>query len=304
MIMLILLIVTGVQLYKEKKENKKQYQLFLNRLYVTVGSSISQIDHVLREVSEGRELERSLLRIEHELEKVENLLDSGRLLASLEIGHTQIFSQHPIVQFSDDDKLTKEERQYLKDLKEDLQSIRIGMYSEETEQENPNLSMEAFNDILSGSQLPSGFLTENRSVSVPFQRINVEQSPEHIQKWLKKNAIENQKKIFLVEGKTYVVLVPDSSKIEMKTMYRKDGIISVDYTSQNRSKDSEQNIAIAEIDMEINRSFQFTSPMEDVVEEEDVESNNDRTTLHVSGTATVELISPERLSKDGSIVSD
>jgi len=90
----------------------------------------------------------------------------------------------------------------------------------------------------------------------------------------------------------------------MKTMYRKDGIISVDYTSQNRSKDSEQNIAIAEIDMEINRSFQFTSPMEDVVEEEDVESNNDRTTLHVSGTATVELISPERLSKDGSIVSD
>src|SRR5690625_2122383 len=108
MIMLILLIVTGVQLYKEKKENKKQYELLLNRFYVTVGSSISQIDHVLREVPEGRELERSLLRIEHELEKVENLLDSGRLLASLEIGHTQIFFHHPIVQFSDDDKLTKE----------------------------------------------------------------------------------------------------------------------------------------------------------------------------------------------------
>lgn len=309
--MLLALIFTGVQLNKEKKENKRQYELFLNRFYIAVERPITLIDYVLEEAPEERELERSLLRIEHELEKADELLDAGCTFASLDIGYTQIFTRHPIVQFADGDELTNEEKQYLKDLKEDLQSIRIGMYSDETEQENPNISPYAFKEILRGSNLHSGksysgFLTENRSVPVHFEMIGVEQSPVHIQKWLEKNATEKQKKIFLVEGKTYVVIVLNSEKIGIKNMYRTGETINVNHVSQTQNGESnQQSVAIAQIDMEINRSFQFSTPIEENVEEEDVESNEKSATLHdVSGSATVELIPPEKLSKDGEVVND
>src|SRR5699024_2472412 len=123
---------------------------------------------------------------------------------------SHIFSSHPINHFADNNTLAEEELSYLEDLKKDLETIQMGLYSDETGQENRNLSIQRFNDIIRGSG--SGFLTDHKSVSVPFQLIVPEEAPDRIQKWLERNKTEEQNNVFLAEGNTYVVIVNGQKK--------------------------------------------------------------------------------------------
>lgn len=303
------LIITGTQLYQEKQESKRQYESFLNHFYFELTSAIQSLQSVLEQPLEGKDLEQALLHVEQDLERTDFMLEAGSYFVDRDIGHTSIFSNHPINQFADDHTLTNEEVHYLENLKKDLDSIQMGLYSDETEQENPNLNIHAFNDIITGSKLKSGFLTEHKSVAVPFHVIDLEQAPERIRKWLEQNAYTEQKKVFLVDGKTYVLIVSGHEqdgfhRVEITDMTRTGSGIAVAHEIEEQSiqrdtSEQKPTVVIAELEMETGRSFQFTTPLE--IDEEN-EDTGDNDMIHVSGGAVAEFVPPEKLSKDGQIV--
>ncbi|MFD1363134.1 MULTISPECIES: hypothetical protein [Bacillaceae] len=303
------LVVTGVLLYQEKQESKRQYEIFLNHFYHELTSVMQPLDSILEKSLEGKELEQALQQVEQNLEATDRVLNAGSLFVDRDIAsHVSFFSNHPINQFADDNTLTNEEVQYLENLKEDLDTIQMGLYSDETGQENPELSIRVFNDIITGgSGHDSGFLTEHKSVSVPFQMIDPKQAPERIQKWMEHNTSTEQKKVFLVDGRTYVLIVSDHGQnsfhqVEITEMARTGGGIKVAYESEEQSVHGdnvkqELAVAIAELEMETERSFQFTSLLEDKQNE-----NGSNSTSHVSVTAEAELVFPEKLSIDGDVI--
>lgn len=302
------LIITGVQLYQEKQESRRQYELFLNHFYFELTSAIQSLHSVLETPLEGNELEQALLHVEQDLERTDFMLDAGSHFANRNIGHASIFSDHPIMQFADDNTLTNEEMRYLENLNKDLDTIQTGLYSDETKQENPNLSIHAFNNVIRGSGLNSGFLTERKSVAVPFQVISPEQAPDRIRKWIEQNASAEQKKVFNVDGRTYVLIVSGHRReglqqVEINDMVRRGDGIAVAHEREEQSIQSQVDeqkttVAIAKLEIETGRSFQFTTPLETDEENENPAGNN---TSH-SASAAAELVSPEELSKDGQIV--
>src|SRR5699024_2630970 len=307
-IIFIALVITGVQLYQERQEDKRKYEWFLNQFYFELTSSVQSLQTVLEKPLRGKGLEKALLLVERNLERTDSVLDSGSNFVDQNIGHTSIFSNHPIMQFADDNTLTNEEVRYLQKLKKDLDTIQTGLYSDKTGQENSNLSVRAFNDIISGSGLDSDFLTDRKFVAVPFQWVEVEQTPERIQKWIEQNASVEQKKVFLVDGRTYVLVVSGGRqdgfyKVEITDIARTGSVIAVDYESEKqsiKSDDAEQKstVAIAKLEMETDRSFQFTKPLEVDDESEYTEGNS---SPHVSVRFATELVSPEKLSGSGRI---
>ena len=202
-----------------------------------------------------------------------------------------------------------EELSYLEDLKKDLETIQMGLYSDETNQENPNLSIHRFNEIIGGSGHDSDLLTEHKSVAVAFQMIVPEEAPEAIQKWLERNETVEQNKVFLADDKTYVVIVDgqgqdELNRVEITDMVLKRGGVDVTHeTVQSNDGSSADTVAIAELE-ETERSFQFTTSVEtkSVKTDEVFESIN--SAEQYSSQATFELVRPEKLSEDGRIVED
>jgi hypothetical protein len=311
-ILSVALIITGFQLYQNNQESQRQFESFLNQFYFKLESAISSVDSILEQPSEGNDLEQSLLQLDRDLEQTDLILNAGYRLIDREIyGHTFLFSNHPINHFADNNRLTEDELNYLEDLKKDLKTIQMGLYSDETGQENRNLSIQRFNDIIRGAGDDSDFLTQHQSVKVPFQVIVPEEAPERIQKWLERNATGKQNKVFLAEGKTYVVIVGGksqngSNRVEITDMALKRS--GVDVTHQTVQSDDASNfdaVAIAEL-KQTELSFQFTASVETKsVRTDDVsESTNIADAQYSSAQATVELVQPEKLSEYGRIVND
>ncbi|MFA1819095.1 hypothetical protein ACDX78_02630 [Virgibacillus oceani] len=303
----LVLIITGVQLYQKNQESQRQYESFLNQFYFKLESAMSSLDTVLEQELEGNNLARALLQIDQSLEQADLILNAGSRFVDREIyGHTLLFSNHPINQFAENNTLAEEELQYLENLKKDLETIQTGLYSDETGQENPNLNARQFNDVIRGSGLESGFLTEHKSIPVPFQVIEPEQAPERIQKWLEKNESVEQSKAFLVDGKTYVLAISGYgedglNQVEITDMVLKRGGIDVTHQIvQSDDAKQEDAVAIAELE-EMERSFQFTTSVEI---EEEFESTGRSNTAQAGAEAFVELVPPEKLSEDGQIVDE
>ncbi|GAB3790258.1 hypothetical protein [Virgibacillus kimchii] len=309
-ILSLVLIITGVQLYQANQESQRQFESFLNQFYFKLESTISSLDSVLEQQLEGNDLERALLQLDRDLEQAALILNAGNLFVDRAIG-SHIFSNHPINHFADHNTLTDEELHYLENLKKDLETIHTGLYSYETGQENPNLSVHRFNDIIKGSAHESGFLTEHKSVAVPFQVIDPGEAPERIQKWLERNETEEQHKVFLAKGKTYVVIVAGQgqdqlNQVEITDMALKRGGVDVTHqTVQSNDSSHKDIVAIAELE-EMERSFQFTTSVEPKsVKTDDVfESTNNANAEYSSAQASFHLVRPEKLSEDGVIVDE
>jgi hypothetical protein len=315
-ILSVALIITGVQLYQSKQESQRQFESFLNQFYSKLEAARRSLDSVLEHELEGNDLEQALLQVEKNLEQTDLVLDAGGHFVDREIfSHMSIFAYHPINQFADNSTLTDAELRYLQNLKKDLETIQNGLYSNETGQENRNLSVQHFNDIIRGSGLESGFLTEQKSIPVHFQVIDPKQAPDRLQKWLERNETEEQNKVFLVDDKTYVVIVAGHrqdglNQVEITDMVLKRGGIDVNH--QNVESDDtkqEYSVTIAELE-ETERSFQFTTS-EEIDEGKESPENTQQTSASVitdtqqtSASAITELVRPEKLSKQGNIIHE
>src|SRR5699024_2895240 len=162
------------------------------------------------------------------LERTSLMLDVGRKLITKPITQTYLFSDHPIGQFADDDTLTSDEVHYLKNLMKNLDAIQARLYSEETRQVNTDLSISAFNNILDDSGPDSEFLTLNKSVAIPFEIVDQEHAPNQIQNWIRHNKSSEEKKVFIVDGNTYIVMISDHDhKMEITDINRTGEIIAV-----------------------------------------------------------------------------
>lgn len=291
------LIFTAVKLYHEKQENTRQYELFLSNFYYELSSTNRVLHSIVEQPPEENDLEQGLLQIERGLERTSLMLDVGRKLITKPITQTYLFSDHPIGQFADDDTLTSDEVHYLKNLMKNLDAIQARLYSEETRQVNTDLSISAFNNILDDSGPDSEFLTLNKSVAIPFEIVDQEHAPNQIQNWIRHNKSSEEKKVFIVDGNTYIVMISDHDhKMEITDINRTGDIIAVYHDINSVQSEESFDATIAKLEMETERSFQFTTP----VEEEDTHIENTEnmgTSSKISDSASVkvELISPERL---------
>ncbi|TFJ93229.1 hypothetical protein [Lentibacillus salicampi] len=299
------LIITGIQLYQEKQENNRQFELFLNHFYFELTDIIRSLNAVLKEPMEGKELEHALLAVKDGLERTDFMLEAGSDFADRDIhAHPSFFSNHPLGQFSDDGMLASEEADYLEDLKNDLDTIRSGLHSDESGQENPDLSIRAFNNIINGSGYESGFLTEHKSITLPFQIVDPEQVPEPIRKWIEQSASEDQKKVFHVDGRMYVLIIPEQAgkyQAVITDMTRAGGGIAVTHKIKEQSGDTAQEsaMAIAALEMKKARPFQFTTQLESDEESGNTGNSNAQ---RVQAGAVAELVPPEKISEDGQVV--
>lgn len=163
-LLILTLMITGYNLHKEKQEDQRQFSSFLNHFYFSVIHTEQQIDRVLA-VEDNSHLQESFETLQYDLEKANTILEEGRSFVDHSIRHTRYFQEMEFVAtgitahnngikvfefppFAEDGKIDKDERVILTIIKQDLEGIKQGMYSEETQQEDPNLSLDAFNRVL------------------------------------------------------------------------------------------------------------------------------------------------------------
>ncbi len=143
------LIITGFLLYQEREENNNQYKLFLNKFYDNVNLTLSYMENdEYTELEEGS-LTKYMTELGMRLEKTNMTLEAGRSFVSRDIPMNKFtFFTLPVHQFAENGELTAEEMRYLEFLEEKLTSIQSQLYSEDTGQENPNISVEEFGEII------------------------------------------------------------------------------------------------------------------------------------------------------------
>src|SRR5699024_8929713 len=151
---------------------------------------------VLKEEMSGKELNIALHHIKRHLEKTDFVLQAGRHFVNPNIhSHSSIFANQPIDQLGNDGTLAAEEMHYLKDLRNDLALIKKGLYADETGQENPNFSVDAFNEIIRNPASESKFRTQHQAIPLDFQMVELENTPVRIHKWAEKNRHGEQNNI-------------------------------------------------------------------------------------------------------------
>ncbi|WP_062108076.1 hypothetical protein [Bacillus niameyensis] len=154
--LVILLVAGGFKFYDEKAEERRRHESFLNNLYFELMRSVHVIDLTLSfdpETDANENLTGLLYSIEDRLQSIELTLKLGQHWVDKDI-HSARFQlsflyREDIPGFSKDGVLDNSEKLYLETLRDELESIREGMYSEETKQENPNLTIKQLNKLIS-----------------------------------------------------------------------------------------------------------------------------------------------------------
>ncbi|WP_079478765.1 hypothetical protein [Halobacillus salinus] len=161
-ILIVVLSFFSYQYYQEAKEEKRQWGTFVNHFYFSIDRSIRRIDYLVEQNPEGDDLQEGLRLLERELlkshdlaENASNFLDSefygtfffesvANYLYGMRVSESKDESQ-PIME---DGKLDKSEVEDLKGIQSYLIKTKEEMFSEETGQENPDLTVEDMNEIV------------------------------------------------------------------------------------------------------------------------------------------------------------
>ncbi|MCP8616838.1 hypothetical protein [Salirhabdus salicampi] len=164
-LLVIAIVIAGYLLYKEHKENQVQYERFLNHFYHHLESVVFHIEKLMEANPSGDELKERMYRLKERLDRIDQVYKAGHLFVDQDIRYTSYFSEMAFVTtgirmtvnnegpfiitaFAEDTRLSEKEMYYLTLLKSDLASMKQSMYSEETKQENPNISIQQFNELV------------------------------------------------------------------------------------------------------------------------------------------------------------
>ncbi|MBO8155676.1 MAG: hypothetical protein H0Z32_04390 [Bacillaceae bacterium] len=145
-------IISTLMIFHEKKQDKRQYEHFLNRFYFQLDDTIASLEYALtiKDPEKQELLTSAMYKIEKNLEETHLTLEMGDLFLDKNIRTSvHYFMNRGIPLFANDGKLTVEEEAFLLKMKENLEFIRQGMYSEETGQEDPNLNVDTLNELIS-----------------------------------------------------------------------------------------------------------------------------------------------------------
>jgi len=141
----LFLIGTSVLLYQEEEADKRAFQSLLNRFYMEVDSSLHTTSLLTENSTADDEYVESLfISLEVRLNKITMLLD----FADLAVDDTNF----PNGDFARIASYTSVEdygeEAYVKRVQEMLTDIKVAMYSQEHNQEDPNLTPGEFNAIV------------------------------------------------------------------------------------------------------------------------------------------------------------
>lgn len=150
-----LILLSGVlviifSLYFQKiNEEKRQYEAYLNEFYAHLDNTDQSVQYLLSNTEE-MDISGILMSIENNLETTNLLLSIGNRTVDSNITyHPRFFvGRITIEPANDDGRLTKEQRSELQKVEKGLEYMKEGLYSEQTGQENKDLSAKEFNEII------------------------------------------------------------------------------------------------------------------------------------------------------------
>ncbi len=159
----LVLVITCYNIYQNNLEYKRQYQTFVNHFYFSINDAISSIDNLVNYPNGNVDV--NLSRLKERLQKVDYILFYGSFFVDREIYYYKYFEDMQfminglhltvnnrapveVAPFGEDGIVDEEEILYLQLMKNDLEQILNGLYSEETRQENPHITIKEFNRIV------------------------------------------------------------------------------------------------------------------------------------------------------------
>ncbi|WLD94373.1 hypothetical protein [Alkalihalobacillus sp. AL-G] len=178
MVALIVLLVIAISVltydsYQQMKEEKRHYQTFINNFYFSVQDSQGRIQYLIEETPENASLNHVIRLLENDLLKTHYILKSSDLFLD-DLYYSQFFrqtsdllygmnfNQNKIPPLGEDGKLDQREINLLRTIENNLEEIKKRMYSPETKQENPDLTLDELNAIIMkyANQIPSDVYRE------------------------------------------------------------------------------------------------------------------------------------------------
>jgi hypothetical protein len=167
-ILAIALIVSVSKINESKDERQRQFETFINHFYFSITDSLHTLDriiefHHLPSILDN--LEDELNGFREQMQKVDYILYYGNVLNNNDIYYSRYFShmnfmteglhstsnnRDPVIvpPFAEDGVIDEAELAVLKWIKEDLDTLQQSLYSEERKQEDPNITIEQFNEIV------------------------------------------------------------------------------------------------------------------------------------------------------------
>ena len=148
--------------YQELKEDERKRELFINHLYFSIDSSLYNIDNIM-EAKDGNERESYIRILEKTLLEADAILRYGNMFINKDLYRSDFFrhasnflygvnltgtvnAQVPPI--GENNQLTESDLKLLYTIKGYLENAREEMYSEQTKQENPNLTIVELNEII------------------------------------------------------------------------------------------------------------------------------------------------------------
>ncbi|MGI8314284.1 hypothetical protein [Halobacillus mangrovi] len=164
-VMLFFIVVLGLgsyQYYQEVKEESREFDIFINHFYFSIDDSLTKINNILEDKPEKGELKEALRFLEQDLIRTHTIIQGGRNFLDYDIPNTYFFYETTYLlsgyttngtsyaaPMNQDGKLDEKETQVLETYRDHLTDAKEAMYSQETMQENPQLSIDDVNEIIS-----------------------------------------------------------------------------------------------------------------------------------------------------------
>jgi hypothetical protein len=167
-ILAIALFVSISKINESKDERQRQYEIFINHFYFSITDSLDTLDRIIEfhDLPSVRDnLEDELNRFREQMQKADYILFYANVFNNNDIHYFRYFShmnfmtdglqsssnnRDPVIvpPFAEDGVIDETELAVLKWIKEDLDTLQQSLYSEERKQEDPNITIEQFNEIV------------------------------------------------------------------------------------------------------------------------------------------------------------
>jgi hypothetical protein len=165
----VTLLITGIfsfLYYQEVKEEQRQWETFINHFYHSISISEDRLDALIEKQPTNEQLEPRISLLEKEISTAETIVKSGRSYLDGDIYYDhQMFRTFSsflygikyrsngalkldLPPMAEDGQLDENEVALLITLRNLLNEAREAMYSPVTGQENPDLTVEEFNEII------------------------------------------------------------------------------------------------------------------------------------------------------------
>ncbi|WP_216827386.1 HMG-box domain-containing protein [Alkalihalobacterium elongatum] len=162
-LLVLTLLILSYQYYVGVKENDQQWKTFVNHFYFAIDNSIFAIDHLLENEYTSKNLEGKVRKLEKELLRADAIISHGNSFMNNDLYRSNFFLEATYFLYGinmtgtitvelppmgENGVLEERDITLLRTIRGYLESAKQGLYSEQTKQENPNLTIDEVNKII------------------------------------------------------------------------------------------------------------------------------------------------------------